>query len=336
VASLPGARFLRPRYSSSEGSVDQFDEAPASQPVPQRVAERPPAPGRCFYAEKDGKPSETKKSCFVIAPVGDPESDERKRTGKLIKHIIEPALRPLGFGEPVRADQLDEPGIITNQIVEHIETDDLVVADMTDFNANVFYEMAARHVVKKPIVHLIHSTQLPRIPFDVNQVRAIPYTFDIDDVEGARKQVAGQVEAWGKSDKAPDNPLSRGFEVAALRRSGDPVEQRLGELQAAVDQLSSEIRTVAAVVVQGFANFGIVRGGIASGGGAGALGSTLTSAGTSGVLLQPFNTLYAGGTSLSQPLASGFYSDLAHPQASQIGDVEPQKKRGLRQGSRIF
>jgi hypothetical protein len=257
-------------------------------------------------------PSDTKKTCFVIAPIGDRESPQRKRTDRLMKYIVEPTLSALGFEKPTRSDLLDQSGIITNQIVEHLERDDLVVADMTDLNANVFYEIAARHVIEKPIVHLIHTSQLDKIPFDVNQIRAVPYDLDIEVVEQASKQLTGQVQAWeGVGDKG-DNPLSRGFEVAALRRSGDPAERRLGELGAALDHLSGEVRVIAAVMADGFARMAASQRGLIVG------QPSIVTSGYSGGAALPSTNLY---TALASGAAS--YVPVGSWQAAAPFNVEP-------------
>ena len=52
---------------------------------------------------------------------------------------------------------MSQPGSITTQIVDQILTAALVVADLTGHNANVLYELAIRHVVRKPVVQLIQK-----------------------------------------------------------------------------------------------------------------------------------------------------------------------------------
>ncbi|MBN2209187.1 MAG: hypothetical protein JW759_07815 [Candidatus Coatesbacteria bacterium] len=94
------------------------------------------------------------KVCFVIAPIGDPDSDVRKRSDQVVKHVIHPALKPLGY-EAVRADQISEPGMITTQIIQHIIDDALLIADLSGRNPNVFYELAIRHALRKPYMQLI-------------------------------------------------------------------------------------------------------------------------------------------------------------------------------------
>ena len=50
-------------------------------------------------------------------------------------------MKEIGY-EAVRADEIAEPGSITSQIMQRIFDDDLVVADLTDHNPNVFYELS--------------------------------------------------------------------------------------------------------------------------------------------------------------------------------------------------
>jgi len=111
------------------------------------------------------------RPCFVIAPIGEEGSDTRKRSNQVLKHIIVPAAAECGY-QAVRADQISEPGIITSQVIQHIINDPLVIADLSEGNANVFYELALRHVLAKPLVQIIRKGE--RIPFDVAGMRTVP------------------------------------------------------------------------------------------------------------------------------------------------------------------
>ena len=136
------------------------------------------------------------KDCFVIAPIGEPESDIRKRSDQILKHVISPALKECGY-KATRADQISEPGMITSQVIQHIVDDPLVVADLTDRNPNVFYELAIRHAIRKPLVQLIKKGE--QIPFDVAGTRTIHVDHhDLDSVEGAKKEIIAQVRSLEK------------------------------------------------------------------------------------------------------------------------------------------
>jgi hypothetical protein len=59
------------------------------------------------------KEAETKKKCFVIAPIGEEGSEIRERSNKVLEHIIKPTVEECGY-QPIRADEISEPGIMTS------------------------------------------------------------------------------------------------------------------------------------------------------------------------------------------------------------------------------
>ncbi len=68
----------------------------------------------------------------------------------------------------------------------------MVIADLTGANPNVYYELAIRHAVKKPIIQLISKGE--KLPFDVGDMRTIPIdTADafkaVDDITASLKEI---------------------------------------------------------------------------------------------------------------------------------------------------
>lgn len=133
------------------------------------------------------------RKCFVAAPIGPDESRLRRRSDQVLKHIIEPVVLPRGF-ETVRADQISAPGIITTQVLQHILSADLVIADLTGGNPNVFYELAIRHAARKPVIQMIDLNEA--IPFDVGVMRTIRFDIhDLDSADQAKQELARQIDA---------------------------------------------------------------------------------------------------------------------------------------------
>ena len=60
-----------------------------------------------------------RKICFIIAPIGEDESEPRKRSDQILKYVIEPPVSACGY-KAVRADKIDKPGIITSQVIQHV------------------------------------------------------------------------------------------------------------------------------------------------------------------------------------------------------------------------
>lgn len=146
------------------------------------------------------------KTCFFVSRIGDPGSPEREFSDKLLKYIIEPALEQCGYEKPVRADHITQPGVITTQVFTHLWNDDLVIADLTGGNPNVFYELAVRHIRRKPFVHLIQSGN--RIPFDLAPNRTIQFDFDIAGARSAIAALEAMVRASLESPATLQTPLS--------------------------------------------------------------------------------------------------------------------------------
>src|ERR1700733_3497160 len=93
--------------------------------------------------------------CFVIGPVGKERSEDRKHSDLLLNTVIRPVLEDEEFKYRVkRSDEDADPTSIANSIIRDLLNSDLVVADLTNLNANAFYELAFRHWVNKPTIHL--------------------------------------------------------------------------------------------------------------------------------------------------------------------------------------
>jgi hypothetical protein len=176
-----------------------------------------------------------KKICFVISPIGDEDTDIRKRSDKVLKHIITAAVEPLGYNV-VRADKISEPGIITHQILQHIVDAPLVIADLTDRNPNVFYELALRHAIRKPQVQLIRKGD--QIPFDVAATRIIQFDLtDLDSVEATKNEIVAQVKSLEAGKNDTDNPISVSLDLKVLKESNNPEERSLADIVEAISDL---------------------------------------------------------------------------------------------------
>ena len=182
------------------------------------------------------------KTCFFIAPIGDRDSAARKRSDQVLRHLVRFAAEPLGF-QAMRADELDDEGLITNQVIDRLVSGDLVVADLTGRNPNVFYELAVRHAARKPVVHLIQHGEA--IPFDVANMRAVPYALDDPDLlTEAQGELRRKIEAAVTAERPAANPITAALDLQALRASDEPEKEALGAVLAAIDDLRGEVRGI--------------------------------------------------------------------------------------------
>jgi hypothetical protein len=86
----------------------------------------------------------------------------------------------------VRADEIYGPGIIIGDVVQQITDSQLVIADITALNANVFFEVGYALALNKPIILL--AKRGTSIPFDVQAFRILFYD---DSIAGKAKLEEG-------------------------------------------------------------------------------------------------------------------------------------------------
>lgn len=184
--------------------------------------------------------AEKEKSCFIIGPIDKPGTEIHIWAKKALKHIIKPAAEGCGYNNPLRADEITQPGTITRQVIERLIEDDLVIADLSWHNPNVFYELAIRHAVRKPVVQLIR--EVDSLPFDVINSRTIKYDLqDPDSWVPARDQLVEHIKAVETNPALADNPLTQAIDITLMSRSDDPVEKRMLELIEMMKSLRNSV-----------------------------------------------------------------------------------------------
>lgn len=179
-------------------------------------------------------------SCFVVTPIGAQGSETRRSTEGLLKAVVRPALEPLGF-EVEAAHNISAPGSITRQIIQRLLTDDLVVANLTDLNPNVMYELAVRHAKRLPVVAVAHEDT--ELPFDISDERTIFFADDLAGVEETKPELVEAVHA-AMADEQPDNPIYRAEESRVMQEVTEP-DEPISYLLERMDQLESTISSFA-------------------------------------------------------------------------------------------
>jgi hypothetical protein len=144
-----------------------------------------------------------------------------------------PTIKSLGY-EPVRADQ-DTGALIVSQMLERLYFADLVLADMTIANGNVYYEVGIRHAAQKMGCVLLAADWSKQL-FDVVQMRTIRYPLpegNITEATAAAFQAA--IKDNIKSLCAWISPMHQsipGYTTNVDPRKATPMRDQLAELAA--------------------------------------------------------------------------------------------------------
>ncbi len=187
--------------------------------------------------------------CFVIMPYGGDDVDKRRHYAGVYQSIIAPAARAAGF-EPKRSDIAGEPGNITHDIIRDLCESDMVIADLSAANANVFFELGIRHAFRKSgTVHIVDASE--PVPFDVRQYRAIQYSTELADIADTTAKIIEAIKKRVTQPERPDNPVHDAIpqlpiNIAltgddALREQLRTAQERMEHLHKENDELSNRL-----------------------------------------------------------------------------------------------
>ncbi|MCA0322265.1 MAG: hypothetical protein LCH60_06765 [Actinobacteria bacterium] len=218
---LANARFvgLIRKIAGTEHLVSVDDALDQLPTVPQETTQSEPREGgeavvvapRFERAQSTSNPEGMDDVCFIISPIGHDDSEERKHADLVLGALIEPALESLGL-RAIRADKISKPGLITGQVLDHLTRARIVIADLSFGNPNVYYELALRQALRKPLVQITRSAD--KLPFDVGQFRTV--VIDMTDIytlvpalDLHRQEISRQCRAALEDGDGAESPISR-------------------------------------------------------------------------------------------------------------------------------
>lgn len=144
-----------------------------------------------------------RKKCFVLMPFAEAYLE-------VYQEVYKPVCERNGI-ECWRVDEIARPGSITRDIVEGILDADIIIADLTSRNPNVFYEVGIAHSVGNKTIMTAQS--LTDVPFDIANYRVLIY----------EQTIAGSKKLSRDLERAIQELL------AALDRTNNPLQEVLSQ-----------------------------------------------------------------------------------------------------------
>jgi len=169
-----------------------------------------------------------------------PFADEFK---EVYDHAIEPAASDAGF-DCYRADHAFGPRAIISHIIKSIFSADVIIADVSGSNPNVFYELGIAHTVENKTIVICEKTGEP-LPFDLAAYRVIFYTKTIggikEELRAKLKRDLTQLDAWKKHSTNPVQDF-RPVQYAVPLQEQANLERTIEELKNKNTALTKEKR----------------------------------------------------------------------------------------------
>lgn len=173
--------------------------------------------------------------CFVISPIGIEGSDRHKRFKEVLEYLIIPAVKNSGFTlKVIRADDIERSGSFIKDILSSLLDSFVVIADLTEQNPNVFYELGVRHALSPRTILIAQSME--EIPSDLREYRAIVYETTLQGAAVFTKRLTKYLKQIFQEPHRSDNPV--------LDRLHSIIEEKTLRLENENIELKKQITTL--------------------------------------------------------------------------------------------
>lgn len=173
-------------------------------------------------------------TCFAIMPFNN--------RFDVVSQVIKESAKKCGL-RYIRGDRRTQPGVILQHIISDIENAAVIVADVSDHNSNVFYELGIAHHLRGTGRVVIITQAVPEDVFDISAFRQLTYKPTPDGYDQLRKELPSALkDALASNDRVTWSVI-RG----RMERTGSIIKDLKGLVERAKGKrpLDTTIRLIA-------------------------------------------------------------------------------------------
>ena len=136
------------------------------------------------YFQQKNLPAEDAKLIFVLMPFAEEHRE-------IYDDVIKPLANEMGL-KAIRADEIFGSKAIMEDILKAIAESKIIIADVTNRNPNVFYELGISHTVKDDVI--IITQTMSDVPFDLQHLRCIKHSQTLRGSQELKSQLMHTIE----------------------------------------------------------------------------------------------------------------------------------------------
>ena len=160
-------------------------------------------------------------------PFSETESCTEPEWTEVFEDVINPAVVQSGLGYDCFRAKVRR-GAIIDQIIEHIDQSDVVIADLTDRNPNVFYELGVRHSLH--VGCILIAQRISDVPFDLQSYGVLEYSRNPGGVTAFKKEIRQLLKEIEENPEKPDGPVMSYLQYKNKRlMSNEEIQSRIDE-----------------------------------------------------------------------------------------------------------
>ena len=180
------------------------------------------------------------RTCFVIMPFSKSKTCTEGQWTGIFEKMIKPAIEASGYH--CRRSTATRGNLI-KEIIQDLDASWVVLADLTDKNPNVFYELGVRHALKDRTILIAQNRD--DIPFDLQSYASHVYDWKTEDGKKQFSQRIGTLLAdVDQNPNRADNPVSDFLEIRMRNQQPTVNDVQLDELEKRVNLLEGAYQSL--------------------------------------------------------------------------------------------
>jgi hypothetical protein len=122
--------------------------------------------------ETPERPLPKRSTCGLIRPIADMGGDYTFKHWREVHDVMTEALDEINYDLRL-VSETESVGVVLNEIVSNLYSDEIVIADVSNKNANVMFELGMRMAFQKPVI--IVTDLDTDLSFDIQAVKHLRY-----------------------------------------------------------------------------------------------------------------------------------------------------------------
>jgi len=178
-----------------------------------------------------------KKTCYVIMPFSKTESTSENEWKKNFNNLFKPIIEDPQTGYECKKSELDT-GSFTKEIVMNLKDADVVLADITDYNHNVMWELGVRHTLSKRTIMVVREDLIEKIPSDIKNYGVVTYQNTITGFQEFKEKIHNLLKKIEKNPEKPDSPVYDFLKESDLILSDYNKQRIISQLHSLLSEIS--------------------------------------------------------------------------------------------------
>ncbi len=181
-----------------------------------------------------------KKKCFVIMPFSKAYSLTKEQWTEVFTHTIKPAVEDCGLGYECERYEFRRANIIKD-ILQEINSANIVIADLTGSNPNVLWELGVRHTLSKRTILIAQDKRF--LPSDLQDYPIITYKYQQTPTEVSKfkQEISDKLKDIEADPEKSDSPVADFLQLKNIDILTYEKSSNLKKISALISELSYNI-----------------------------------------------------------------------------------------------